>query len=131
MSDSDQILLTAGSILLVDWPSTDVPETLAGAGYAVFVKGGPEPDNLLEVRAARREGRRSAHRRSPYARRSRLLPQTRWRAARDYRHRPPRRRHCGVGTNPGSQARVQLTRTVAGCPSLHRRKRARSSSQPA
>ncbi len=45
MSDSDQILLTAGSILLVDWPSTDVPETLAGAGYAVFVKGGPEPDN--------------------------------------------------------------------------------------
>ncbi len=43
MSDADQILRAADSILLVDWPSKDVPETLSRAGYAVFVKGGPEP----------------------------------------------------------------------------------------
>ena len=45
VSDADRLLQAAQSILLVDWPSRDVPETLARAGYTVFVKGGPEPDN--------------------------------------------------------------------------------------
>ncbi|HEX4704379.1 MAG TPA: CoA-binding protein [Pseudonocardiaceae bacterium] len=44
-TEVEQILAGVGSVLLVDWPSRDVPDTLAGAGYAVFVKGGPEPDN--------------------------------------------------------------------------------------
>ena len=40
-------------ILIVDWPSRDVPDTLARAGYSVIVKGGPEPDNYsaYEVQA--------------------------------------------------------------------------------
>ena len=45
MTEAERILEAAGSVLLVDWPSRDVPETLARAGYAVVVKGGPEPDN--------------------------------------------------------------------------------------
>jgi len=42
-SDPDQILRSADSIVLVDWPSRDVPEALTRAGYMVFVKGGPGP----------------------------------------------------------------------------------------
>jgi predicted CoA-binding protein len=30
-------------VLLVDWPSQDVPESLVRAGLSVFVKGGPGP----------------------------------------------------------------------------------------
>jgi CoA binding domain len=45
MAKGDQILQSAGSVLLVDWPSRDVPETLVRAGYQVFVKGGPGPDD--------------------------------------------------------------------------------------
>src|SRR2546430_1619000 len=44
-SEARRILEAAGSVLVVDWPSRDVPDTLARAGYAVCVKGGPEPDN--------------------------------------------------------------------------------------
>lgn len=40
-----EILQTSQSILLIDWPSKDVPETLVLAGFEVFVKGGPAPDN--------------------------------------------------------------------------------------
>ena len=39
-----QILERARSVLVVDWPSRDVPDTLARAGYAVVVHGGPGPD---------------------------------------------------------------------------------------
>ena len=39
------ILNTAQSILVIDWPSKEVPETLTRAGFQVFVKGGPEPEN--------------------------------------------------------------------------------------
>jgi predicted CoA-binding protein len=62
VTEAGQILRETGSILLVDWPSKDVPETLARAGYTVVVKGGPEPDNYsaYEVRdgevASRRTG---------------------------------------------------------------------------
>lgn len=45
MTKAEKILESAGSVLVVDWPSRDVPETLAKAGYSVLVKGGPEPDN--------------------------------------------------------------------------------------
>ena len=52
MSEAEQILRGAGTILIVDWPSRDVPDTLARAGYTVLVKGGPRPDNYwaYEVR---------------------------------------------------------------------------------
>jgi predicted CoA-binding protein len=43
MTEAEQILRAASSILIVDWPSRDVPDTLAGAGFAVLVKGGPDP----------------------------------------------------------------------------------------
>lgn len=43
MSDADDIPRAAESILLVDWPGVDVPETLTRAGYTVHVKGGPGP----------------------------------------------------------------------------------------
>jgi predicted CoA-binding protein len=43
MSESEQILGAAGTVVVVDWPSRDVPETLARAGYTVLVKGGPGP----------------------------------------------------------------------------------------
>jgi predicted CoA-binding protein len=41
----EEILRAATSVLVVDWPSRDVPDTLARAGYAVFAKGGPGPDD--------------------------------------------------------------------------------------
>jgi predicted CoA-binding protein len=46
MIDADRILTTAETVLLVDWPSRDVPDTLSRAGYTVLVKGGPAPDDF-------------------------------------------------------------------------------------
>jgi predicted CoA-binding protein len=40
---AEDVLRRSRSVLLVDWPSQDVPETLVRAGLAVFVKGGPGP----------------------------------------------------------------------------------------
>ena len=40
---ASRILAGCRSILLIDWPSRDVPATLAAAGFAVTVKGGPGP----------------------------------------------------------------------------------------
>jgi len=50
--EPEEVLRGAETIVLVDWPSSDVPDTLARAGYRVFVKGGPGPDdyNVREVR---------------------------------------------------------------------------------
>ena len=45
MGDAGQVLDAARTVVVVDWPTKDVPETLARAGYTVLVKGGPEPDN--------------------------------------------------------------------------------------
>jgi hypothetical protein len=41
----ERVLAHAASILVIDWPSRDVPETLTRSGYAVFVKGGPGPED--------------------------------------------------------------------------------------
>ena len=35
----------AQAVIVIDWPSKDVPDSLARAGLAVSVHGGPEPDN--------------------------------------------------------------------------------------
>jgi predicted CoA-binding protein len=41
-----QIIAACRSVVLVDWPSREVPETLAWAGWTVHVKGGPGPDDF-------------------------------------------------------------------------------------
>lgn len=38
-----RVLAETTSVLVIDWPSRDVPASLAFAGYVVFVKGGPGP----------------------------------------------------------------------------------------
>jgi predicted CoA-binding protein len=38
-----RVLAETKSILVIDWPSRDVPVSLAFAGFTVFVKGGPGP----------------------------------------------------------------------------------------
>jgi len=63
LTTAEDILRAGSSVLLVDWPTRDVPDTLARAGYVVTVKGGPEPDDYSvhevvdDQVAARRTGR--------------------------------------------------------------------------
>ncbi len=40
-----EILEAAHTILVIDWPSRDVPESLARAGFEVVVQGGPGPED--------------------------------------------------------------------------------------
>src|SRR3954447_18134607 len=48
MNNPTDLLSGSKSILLVDWPSRDVPDSLARAGHEVVVHGGPEPDHYNE-----------------------------------------------------------------------------------
>lgn len=48
MADPVELLNVARSVLVVDWPSEEVPRTLARAGLRVFVHGGPGPDQYTE-----------------------------------------------------------------------------------
>jgi sugar phosphate isomerase/epimerase len=41
--DPAETLRACRSVLVIDWPSADVPESLARAGRTVIVKGGPGP----------------------------------------------------------------------------------------
>jgi predicted CoA-binding protein len=43
MNEALRILREAESVVLVDWPSPEVPESLVRGGFTVFVKGGPGP----------------------------------------------------------------------------------------
>ena len=43
-----EVLAAAQTVLVVDWPSADVPAGLARAGLRVFVHGGPNPDQYTE-----------------------------------------------------------------------------------
>jgi CoA binding domain len=43
MVDAADTLRATHSVLVIDWPSPDVPESLARAGYTVTVKSGPGP----------------------------------------------------------------------------------------
>jgi predicted CoA-binding protein len=52
VGDVADLLASIRSVLVVDWPSRNVPESLALAGYDVVVSGGPEPDNYSAYEAA-------------------------------------------------------------------------------
>jgi predicted CoA-binding protein len=41
--EAARVLAQTASVLVIDWPSRDVPASLAAAGFTVFVKGGPGP----------------------------------------------------------------------------------------
>jgi predicted CoA-binding protein len=66
-TDVESILAGARTILVVDWPTRDVPDTLARAGYEVVVHGGPGPDDYTayevdgEEVVERRVGRPPQH----------------------------------------------------------------------
>jgi predicted CoA-binding protein len=51
VADRADLLASVRSVLVVDWPSREVPDTLALAGYDVVVSGGPEPDNYSAYEA--------------------------------------------------------------------------------
>jgi predicted CoA-binding protein len=66
MHEPEAILAKADRVLIVDWPSIEVPETLARAGYAVVVEGGPEQyatwlwrDEKVEIEAIDRRPERA------------------------------------------------------------------------
>jgi hypothetical protein len=39
--DPEEVLKNVRAVLVIDWPSKDVPEKLALAGFHVYVRGGP------------------------------------------------------------------------------------------
>ena len=43
---AETIVRTCRSVLLIDWPSEEVPNTLVRVGLDVHVKGGPGPDDF-------------------------------------------------------------------------------------
>jgi predicted CoA-binding protein len=45
--NTTETLQHSHTVLLVDWPSRDVPESLVEAGFVVYVKGGPNPDDFF------------------------------------------------------------------------------------
>jgi predicted CoA-binding protein len=45
--DPKTLLASARSILVIDWPSRDVPDALVGVGFEVIVKGGPGPEDYF------------------------------------------------------------------------------------
>ncbi|MHB8508074.1 MAG: CoA-binding protein [Candidatus Dormibacteria bacterium] len=49
VSRAHAILREATSVLVIDWPSRDVPDTLAGAGFEVYVAGGPGSYSAVDL----------------------------------------------------------------------------------
>lgn len=47
MAAWEAILAGAERVLVVDWPTREVPDSLARAGLEVTVHGGPEPDHYV------------------------------------------------------------------------------------
>jgi len=44
--NAKDLLENVRSVLVIDWPSKDVPESLVRAGFQVTVKGGPGPEDF-------------------------------------------------------------------------------------
>jgi predicted CoA-binding protein len=65
--DGSDVLHAAQTIVLIDFPSRDVPDALARAGLSVIAQGGPGPDDYFsyEVRGTevveRRLGKGPSH----------------------------------------------------------------------
>jgi predicted CoA-binding protein len=49
MTDAAALLRATKIVLLVDWPSRDVPDTLARGGFTVVSNDGPDEYNAYEV----------------------------------------------------------------------------------
>jgi hypothetical protein len=49
MADPVKLLSGAKTVLLIDWPSRDVPDTLARGGFTVVSSDGPDEYNAYEV----------------------------------------------------------------------------------
>jgi predicted CoA-binding protein len=49
MADSLKLLRSTKTVLLVDWPSRDVPEALARGGFTVVSNDGPGEYNAYEI----------------------------------------------------------------------------------
>ena len=49
MTDAAKLLAGSKTVLLIDWPSRDVPDTLARSGFAVVSSDGPDEYNAYEV----------------------------------------------------------------------------------
>jgi hypothetical protein len=43
--DLKEIFKTVQAMLVIDWPSKELPETLTRAGFQVVVRGGPGPED--------------------------------------------------------------------------------------
>ena len=67
MNDVESVLAGARTFLVVDWPTRDVPDTLARAGYEVVVHGGTGLDDYTAYElvdgevVARHVGQAPAH----------------------------------------------------------------------
>ena len=58
--NAKEILRAIDTVLVIDWPSKDVPDALALAGFKVVVKGGPGPRDYFahEMKDGKAESRR-------------------------------------------------------------------------
>jgi hypothetical protein len=50
MADAADLLGGTKTVLLIDWPSRDVPDTLARGGFTVVSSDGPEEYNAYELK---------------------------------------------------------------------------------
>ena len=62
--DAKETLKTVNTVLVIDWPSRDVPESLVRAGFHVVVHGGPGSEDywVYELRNGKVEQRRTGRR---------------------------------------------------------------------
>jgi predicted CoA-binding protein len=49
MTDVAKLLAGTKTVLLIDWPSRDVPDTLARSGFTVISNDGPDEYNAYEI----------------------------------------------------------------------------------
>jgi predicted CoA-binding protein len=49
MTDVAKLLAGTKTVLLIDWPSRDVPDTLARSGFTVVSNDGPDEYNAYEI----------------------------------------------------------------------------------
>lgn len=55
MTDAQRVLAGAHAVVVVDWPSRDVPDALVRGGFRVVVHGGPGPEDYAAYELERGE----------------------------------------------------------------------------